>query len=67
MDYSLLEKLQAIQAPAGDEAPLRDYIIDYVTKNKDTWKVQPELVYGDEFQDCLMLKFGTPRTGTLHR
>jgi len=62
MDYSLLKELQAIQAPAGDEAPLRDFLIDYVEKNKANWKVQPELIYGNEFQDCLMLKFGNPRT-----
>jgi putative aminopeptidase FrvX len=62
MDFSLLKDLQAIHAPAGDEAPLRDFVIDYVKKNKAHWKVQPDLVYGDDFQDCLILKFGNPRT-----
>ncbi len=62
MDYLLLKELQEIHAPAGDEAPLRDFIIDYIQKNKANWKVQPELIYGDEFQDCLILKFGNPRT-----
>ena len=62
MDYSLLKELQAIHAPAGDEAPLRDFVIDYVEKNKVQWKVEPELIYGDDFQDCLILKFGTPKT-----
>lgn len=62
MDFSLLKELQNIHAPAGDEAPLRDYIIDYVRSNMSHWKVQPELVYGDDFQDCLILKFGKPRT-----
>ena len=62
MDYSLLKELQAIHAPAGDEAPLRDFVIDYVEKNKAQWKVEPELIYGDDFQDCLILKFGTPKT-----
>ena len=62
MDYSLLKELQAIHAPAGDEAPLRDFVIDYVEKNKAQWKVEPELIYGDDFQDCLILKVGTPNT-----
>jgi len=62
VDYSLLKELQAIHAPAGDEAPLRDFVIDYVEKNKAQWKVEPELIYGDDFQDCLILKFGTPKT-----
>jgi putative aminopeptidase FrvX len=62
MDFSLLKDLQAIHAPAGNEAPLRDFVIDYVEKNKANWKVQPDLVYGDDFQDCLILRFGNPRT-----
>jgi len=62
MDFSLLKDLQAIHAPAGDEAPLRDFLIYYVEKNKAKWKVQPDLIYGDDFQDCLILKFGKPRT-----
>jgi len=62
MDFSLLKDLQAIHAPAGNEAPLRDFVIDYVEKNKANWKVQPDLVYGDGFQDCLILRFGNPRT-----
>ena len=62
MDFSLLKDLQAIHAPAGDEAPLRDFLIYYVEKNKTKWKVQPDLIYGDDFQDCLILKFGKPRT-----
>lgn len=62
MDFSLLKDLQAIHAPAGNESPLRDFVIDYVEKNKANWKVQPDLVYGDGFQDCLILRFGNPRT-----
>ncbi len=62
MDFTLLKKLQSIHAPAGDEYSLRDFLISYVEKNKSSWKVQPELIYGDNFQDCLMLKFGNPRT-----
>ncbi len=62
MDYSLLKKLQEIHAPAGDEGILKNFIINYVQENKSNWKVQPELVHGAEFQDCLILKFGQPRT-----
>lgn len=62
MDFRLLKELQEIHAPAGDESTLKDFIIDYVEKNKSNWKVQPELIYGDAFQDCLLLKFGEPRT-----
>ena len=31
-------------------------------KKKKKWKVKPELIHGEDFQDCLILKFGNPRT-----
>lgn len=58
----LLKKLVEIRAAASDEAPMRDFIIDYVKLNAPNWKTQPELVYGKGFQDCLILVFGDPRT-----
>ncbi|NVK65706.1 MAG: aminopeptidase [Flavobacteriales bacterium] len=58
----LLKKLVEIRAAASDEAPMRDFIIDYVKLNSPNWKVQPQLVYGKGFQDCLILIFGNPRT-----
>ena len=60
MDFNLLKDLQSIQAPAGDESKMKDFLIDYVKNNK--WKVKPELIHGEDFQDCLILKFGKPRT-----
>ena len=41
---------------------MKDFLIDYVEKNKKKWKVKPELIHGEDFQDCLILKFGKPRT-----
>ena len=62
MDFKLLKDLQSIHAPAGDESKMKDFLIDYVEKNKKKWKVKPELIHGEDFQDCLILKFGKPRT-----
>ncbi len=62
MDFSLLKKLQSIHAPSGEESYMRDFIIDYVEKNKSSWVVAPELLYGDEIQDCIILNFGKART-----
>lgn len=62
MDYSLLEKLQAIHAPAGDEVQMKIFLLNYVKENMQQWVSKPEIIYGDDFQDCLMLKFGKPRT-----
>ena len=62
MDFNLLKDLQSIHAPAGDESKMKDFLIDYVEINKKKWKVKPELIHGEDFQDCLILKFGNPRT-----
>ncbi len=61
-DQDLLQTLCSIHAPSGSELAVRDYLIAYVNENKSNWKVQPQLIYGEEFQDCLILIFGKPRT-----
>lgn len=58
----LLKKLVEIRAAASDEAPMRDFLVDYVKMNSPNWTTEPELVYGKGFQDCLILVFGKPRT-----
>ena len=62
MDFKLLKDLQSIHAPAGDESKMKDFLIDYVETNKMKWIVKPELIHGEDFQDCLILQFGNPRT-----
>ncbi|MFK7785394.1 MAG: aminopeptidase [Crocinitomicaceae bacterium] len=58
----LLKKLTEIRSAASDEGPMRDFLIEYVKSHSANWKVQPELVHGKGFQDCLILVFGQPRT-----
>ena len=58
----LLKTLCEIQAPSGNESPLKAFIIKYVEENQANWASQPEIIHGDDFQDCLILKFGQPRT-----
>ncbi len=58
----LLKKLCEIHAPSGHEGPMKEFLRSYVKKEKKKWKVQPEIIEGEEFQDCLILKFGKPRT-----
>lgn len=58
----LLKQLCSIHAPSGEEYRVRDFLIQYVEENKHNWKVKPQLIYGDDFQDCLLMVFGTPRT-----
>ncbi len=58
----LLKKLCSIHAPCGEEAALKDFILDYIDKNSAGWKATPAILAGDELQDCLVLVFGKPRT-----
>jgi len=41
---------------------MKEFILDYVRLHCRDWVVQPEIIHGPEFQDCLMLRFGQPRT-----
>src|SRR6478609_874578 len=61
-DWSLLKQLCEVQAPSGHEAPLKEFLLQYIRKQKKNWSVEPEIIQGEEFQDCLILKFGKPRT-----
>ncbi len=52
----------SIQAPSGNEKAMTAFVLDYVKKNKSKWVVQPRIYKGKDFQDCLLLVFGKPRT-----
>ena len=58
----LLETLCTIHAPSGSEAPVKEFLLKYIQKEKKNWKVKPQVIEGKEFQDCLIVKFGKPRT-----
>ena len=60
--FELLEELIKVRGASGDEGAIRDFIIDYIEKNQDNWKVKPQLFYGEGFQDALVLVFGKPKT-----
>jgi putative aminopeptidase FrvX len=61
-DWRLLQKLCEIQAPSGHEKPMKDFLLNFVKKESRKWKTKPSILHGEEFQDCLILKFGKPRT-----
>jgi putative aminopeptidase FrvX len=58
----LLKTLCQIHAPSGSEAPLTEFLLDFIKKNSGNWKVKPEVFAGKGFQDCIVLVFGKPRT-----
>jgi putative aminopeptidase FrvX len=58
----LLQELIAVRGASGDEALIKDFILNYVLENQSNWKVQPEIIHGKGFQDALILVFGKPTT-----
>jgi putative aminopeptidase FrvX len=58
----LLKQLCSIPGTSGHEADIKDFLLRYIQKEKKNWKVKPEIFHGDGFQDCIVLKFGNPRT-----
>jgi len=61
-EFRLLKQLCEIHAPSGHEAPLKEFLLAYIKKEKKHWLSQPEIMEGKGFQDCVILKFGKPRT-----
>jgi putative aminopeptidase FrvX len=59
---SLLQQLCEVHAPSGEEAAMKEFLLGHIKKAKKNWKVQPVIIEGPELQDCLILKFGKPRT-----
>ncbi len=62
IDTELLKQLCTIHAPSGNESKMKAFLMDYVQKNASRWRCMPEIIEGDIFQDCILLKFGKPRT-----
>ncbi len=47
---------------SGDESELSGFIFQTIKERKKNWKVTPEIFFGEDFHDCILLKFGNPRT-----
>jgi putative aminopeptidase FrvX len=61
-EMELLKELCSIHAPSGNEEEMKNFILKYVEENKSLWKSKPQVIHGEELQDCIILKFGKPRT-----
>jgi len=59
---NILKTLCAINAPSGEEFRMKEFLIDYISSSKYWWKKKPKLIYGDGFQDNLIVVFGKPQT-----
>jgi putative aminopeptidase FrvX len=60
--YALLKEMCAIHAPSGNEAGMKEFLLDYIKKNSKHWKQKPRVIHGEDFQDNIILVFGKPRT-----
>jgi putative aminopeptidase FrvX len=56
--FDLLKKFGV----SGDEQDTANFILEYIDKRQRFWNVQPKVFFGEEFHDCILLKFGTPLT-----
>jgi putative aminopeptidase FrvX len=61
-NFELLKSLCETHSPSGDEEAINQQVLAYIHQNFAGWKVKPEIIYGREFQHCILLVFGTPRT-----
>ncbi len=62
MNTELLKTLCSIHAPSGNESRMTEFLLNYISKNSKNWSVQPKVIAGADFQDCIILVFGKPTT-----
>ncbi|MDR7131168.1 putative aminopeptidase FrvX [Algoriphagus sp. 4150] len=47
---------------SGDESEISTFLLQYINQRKNYWNVIPKIYFGENFHDCILLKFGEPRT-----
>ncbi len=58
----LLKDLIEVRGASSDEGKIKQFLLDYIERNKSEWKVVPTILDGNDFQDAFVLVFGQPRT-----
>jgi putative aminopeptidase FrvX len=56
--FELLSK----HSVSGDESEISNFLLSHIVERSISWNVQPEIYSGEEFHDCLLLKFGDPKS-----
>lgn len=62
IDLSLLKNLCKVHAPSGSEYLMKEFLIDHIERHSKNWQYPFEIIHGKEFQDCIIILFGKPRT-----
>ena len=57
----LLKQLCTIHSPSGNEVKMKQFILRHLEEYSASFKCKPEVIYGNEIQDCIILKFGNPK------
>jgi len=57
-----LTEILEINAVSGDESEIAHYLLSKISERKGHWNVSPQIYSGEDFHDCILLKFGNPRT-----
>lgn len=59
---NILIDLLSINSVSGDESKISSFVLNLINQRKIGWKVIPDVYFGEDFHDCILLKFGVPRT-----
>jgi len=59
---NLLSEILSINSVSGQETEFSQFLVEYICKRKTRWKVLPEIFFGNDFHDCILLRFGSPRS-----
>lgn len=59
---NLLFELLKLKSVSGDESDISTFILTYISSNLSKWDKVPVVFSGENFHDCILLKFGNPRT-----
>lgn len=56
--YDLLE----LSGVSSNESDTTNFLLEFIQKRKSSWNVLPKIYSGENFHDCILLKFGNPST-----
>ena len=62
LSRGLLKSLLLIDSVSGDESRISNFLLEYIQTHKMQWKFLPEVFHGEDFHDCILLRFGNPTT-----
>ncbi len=57
-----LKEILYQKSVSGNEYSINSFLIEQINKRKMSWKVVPEIIFGQNFHDNILLRFGNPRT-----